>query len=353
MPELLLQDTSPYGTRRASLLRGEGDLYLYLEDLTSPARATSSAVWVANYQPAPTDRTVVAPPGTPPRMGAGGTQFPEGCPDLGRAMELVWFEEGDAVAVVDAEGVLAAIPGWAGRSEFYGYSRYARGRTGLAWELNRDAATAFGSKVDQSRAHWAWRRGPGWTEIRTQGLTHLEGRLGPQEAAWPLTAAPFPEIIATRHRMGDLPVWVTATTGLSGQRMAGVEQYVDDPDRHSRIELAIARSAPDTAGAEVLNSLAAIPFGRCTWLGEGHTIGGTVGSYPAFGADKAAVLLTATPPSTGRFPFPDLAGRTHHGDPITYLWVQVIDEETFRLARARDATAALEHLQVSGADWVQ
>ena len=33
MPELLLQEINPYRTRRASLLRGNGDLYLYLEDL--------------------------------------------------------------------------------------------------------------------------------------------------------------------------------------------------------------------------------------------------------------------------------------------------------------------------------
>jgi len=31
----------------------------------------------------------------------------------------------------------------------------------------------------------------------------------------------------------------------------------------------------------------------------------------------------------------------------------VIDEETFRLARGRDARAALAHLQVTGATWVQ
>ena len=40
----------------------------------------------------------------------------------------------------------AAIPGWAGRSDFYGYSRYARGRTGLAWELTRDANQALETK---------------------------------------------------------------------------------------------------------------------------------------------------------------------------------------------------------------
>jgi hypothetical protein len=286
-------------------------------------------------------------------MGAAGTRHPEGCPDLGRTLRLVWFEEGDAVAVIDAEGVLAAIPGWAGRGEFYGYSRYARGHSGLAWELTRDAAAALEAKVRESQDFWSWRLNGAWPEIRSTGLGHLETRVGPQEAAWPLGSAPFPELIASRHRLGDLPVWVTATTGLSGQRMAGVEQFVDVPEEAARVELAIARTVPDQAGAELLASLATIPFGRCTWLGEGHTIGGAAGRYPAFGADKAAVLLTARPPQGDQFAMPDLRGMSRRGDPVTYLWVLLIDEETFRLARARDAGAALAHVARRGGSWLQ
>ena len=257
------------------------------------------------------------------------------------------------MAVVDAEGVLAAIPGWAGRSDFYGYSRYARGRTGLAWELTRDAAQALEAKVRESRDFWRWRVTDGWAEVRSTGLAHLEANVGPQEAAWPLGTARYPELIATRHRMGDQPIWVTATTGLSAQRMAGVEQYVDRPETAARIELAIARTSPDQAGAELLSSLATIPFGRCTWLGEGHTIGGAAGNYPAFGPDKAAVLLTASPPAGHQHPMPNLRGLVRRGEPVTYLWVMVIDEDTFRLARGRDARAALAHLAADGATWVQ
>ena len=348
-----MQQISPYATRRASLLRGDGDLYLYVEDLVGPSVATSSAVWVANYLPAPTDRNEVSAPGAPPRMGAGGTRHPEGCPALGDRVELVWFEEGDAVAIVDGEGVLAAIPGWAGRSEFYGYSRYARGRSPLAWELTRDALQVLDAKVVESREFWKWRGNGAWNEIRSTGLLHLESNLSPQDAAWPLGDAAFPELIATRHRVGEDPVWVTVTTGLSGQRMAGVEQYVDEPDSAARIELAIARTTPDQSGAELLSSLASIPFGRCTWLGEGHTIGGSPGGYPTFGPDKAAILLTSNPPSGSRFPTPDLRGLTRRGDPVTYLWVMVIDEATFRMARGRDANTALDHLAATGASWIQ
>jgi hypothetical protein len=348
-----MSEISPYRTRRVQLLRGDGDVYLYLEDLVGSEPETVSVVWVANHLPAPTGPTEATPAGTPPRMGAGGTRHPEGCPDLGRSLELVWFEEGDSVALVDGEGVLAVIPGWAGRDDFYGYARYARGRSPLAWELTNDARVVLEQKVTESREFWTWRRGPAWPEIRESGQAHLEEKIGPQEAVSPIGETTFPEMIATRHHLSGQNVWVTATTGLSAQRMAGVEQYLDVPDGATRIEIAIARAVPDQAGADLLAALATIPFGRCTWLGEGHTIGGVPGSYPAFGPEKAALLLTANPPSAPLQPVPDLSGLVRRGDPVTYLWCLLIDEETFRLARGRDARAALAHLQSNGATWVQ
>lgn len=353
MPDLLISETSPYGTRRASLVRGRGDTYLYMEDLVGPQMETVSAVWVANHQPAPTDTGELAPEGAPPRMGAGGTRHPEGCPGVGDHPSLVWFEEGDAVAVVDAEGVLAVIPGWGGRDEFYGYSRYARGRSHLAWELTNEARGVLEQKVAESREYWEWRNSSAWAEIRTAGTNHLERRIGPQDSAWPIGDGSFPELIATRHRIEGERVWVTATTGLSAQRMPGVEQYVDVPDGSTRVELAIARAEPDQAGAELIGALATIPFSRCTWLGEGHTIGGVPGAYPAFGPDKAALLLTASPPPTPGRRVPDLSGLVRRGDPVTYLWVLLIDEETFRIARGRDARTALQHLTAQGVSWVQ
>lgn len=352
MPEVLMQQTSPYGTRRASVLRGDGDIYLYLEDMVGAAPRTKSAVWVANHEAAPTDSLVTAPPGTPARMAVGGTSHPGGCPPLAADVALVWFEEGDGVAMIDGGGVIAAVPGWAGRDGFYGYSRYAVGQSPLAWELGGEALRALEQKVTESRDFWVWRLGRAWPEIRATGLAHLEDRIGPQEAVWPVGNEAFPEIIATRHHLSDQDVWITATTGLSAQRMAGVDEFLDDADEAARIELVIARSAPDPAGPELLAALATVPFGRCTWLGEGHTIGGTVGAYPAFGADKAAILLTEHPPVGDGPELPDLSGLSRRSTPVHYLWVMVIDEATFNVARGRDARAALDHLASTGATWI-
>ncbi len=359
MPELLMRQSSPYGTRRASVLVGEGDLYLYLEDLAAgPSPETASVVWVANHAPAPKEPGITAAPGAPPRMGASGTRHPEGCPPLDPSAHLVWFEEGDAVALVDKQGPVAVIPSWGGRDGFYGYARHAQGRCDLAWEMDDEAQEAFDRKVVESKGHWAWRALPAWPEIKARGLRHLEARLGPEETSWPIGETRFPEMIASRHRLrsdrsGDRDVWVTATTGLSAQRMPGVELYLDEPDAASRIELVIARPAADQAAADLLGALASIPFGRCTWLGEGHTIGGTRGSYADFGADKASVLLTAFPPTLDGTPAPDLSGLTQRNDPVTYLWVLLVDEEVFETARSRDAHTALAQYSSQGGSWLQ
>lgn len=352
MPDVLLEEMSPYGTRRASLLRGHGDVYLYLEDMTGIHPHTTSAVWVSNHRPAPADGDLGPDDGSPPRMAASGTAYPEGSPPLDPRARLVWFEEGDAVALVDRTGPLAAIPGWAGRDGFYGYSRHARGRNPLAWEMSPETREALQAEVDDSIGYWAWRDRGGDQEVRKAGLTHLETRIGLREDTWSIGSGGLLGLVASRHRLGDRDLWITATTGLSAQRMAGVEQFVAEGGAWARVELAVAHPTADRTGVDLLSELAVIPFERCTWFGEGHTIGGGPGVH-GFGSDRFAVLLTADPPRHPDHPTPDLSGLSVRSDPVTYLWVMVIDEPTFLLARDRDARAALSHLTANGGTWVQ
>jgi hypothetical protein len=274
VPELLMRSTSPYGSRRAVLLRGSGDIYLYLEDVTGEAAETSSAVWVANqavapvHPPDPTDTTVRNDDGGPPRMAATGTRHPEGCPPL-QDVEFVWFEEGDGVALVDGEGIVAVVPGWGGRDDFYGYSRYAQGHTPIAWELSAEALDLLTSKVEESRDFWAWRTDQAWGHIRSTGIAHLEQAIGPQEVAWPLGESSFPELIASRHRYGDpghevLGLGVVADEGRGGllglvlepgvlvdldADALGVEQL---GHRLVVLEVRAGRVAPRVAAAAVL-----------------------------------------------------------------------------------------------------
>lgn len=139
----MIEGVNPYGTRRAALLVGGDNMYLYLSNLTRTGKGTDggaptiAAVWVANLGLAPDDLqpATTGEDGEPPVMGREGTAFPRGCPPPEGPLELVWFEEGDGVAVLDNDGLLAVIPGWGGKDDFSGYARYCRDQTPVAWPL--------------------------------------------------------------------------------------------------------------------------------------------------------------------------------------------------------------------------
>ncbi len=68
-------------------------------------------------------------------------------------MSIVWFEEGDAAALLEGDTLLCVIPGWSGYQGFHGYSRYAIGTGPCAWELAQ-AEEVLGKRVAKSRAFW-------------------------------------------------------------------------------------------------------------------------------------------------------------------------------------------------------
>lgn len=48
------------------------------------------------------------------------------------ALEIMWFEEGDAAALLQGDMLLCVIPAWSGQNGFHGYSRYAKETSELA-----------------------------------------------------------------------------------------------------------------------------------------------------------------------------------------------------------------------------
>jgi len=360
MPDVLVEADNPYRTRRASLLAEDGDLYLYLSALPRTGREadaadapTVSAVWVANLGPAPDELQPGGEHdlGRPPIMGRDGTAFPLGCPPPTGTLELVWFEEGDGVALLDADGILAVIPGWGGKARFSGYARYCCAQTPLAWPLGPEALATFDERVASSRDYWAWRLAEGWGDIESSGLAHLEARLGPQEAMWRVDGGGFPEMSASRHRLRGEAVWVTSTTGLSAQRMPQVDQFATDPA--ARVELAVACRTPDDRARDAIVGPASIPFSRMTWLGEGHVIDGQAETNTSLGSDVAGVLLSAHAPPDAGLAIPDLSGLRRRGESVTWLWVLALDGPTLALAKAKGSRAALDALASAGRSWVQ
>lgn len=115
-PVTLLQSVSPYGSRRVTVEYDGLTTAAYLRDDAGAVSAT----WIANHRPAPAATDQVAlDAGHAPLMPAARTKRPAGRPPPEpAALEALWFEEGDGVAILEAGRPAAVLAGWsdAGRA---------------------------------------------------------------------------------------------------------------------------------------------------------------------------------------------------------------------------------------------
>src|SRR5260370_16392480 len=134
-PVTLLESFSPYGSRKVTVEYDGLTTAAYLHDDTSAISAT----WIANHRPAPqaTDQARLDA-GRAPLMPAGRTRHPAGrAPLQAGALDALWFEEGDGVAIFEHGRPLAVIAGWSDMDRgMPGYSSDVIGQTPFGWSLD-------------------------------------------------------------------------------------------------------------------------------------------------------------------------------------------------------------------------
>lgn len=293
-------------------------------------------------------------------MPRRGTRHPQGLPPLDpRRLSLVWFEEGDAVALLEDGRPLAIIPGWGGMNGFFGYSIHAVGEERPAWDLH-PALEGLWPRVEESIRYWEWRaREDSWPQIREAGLKHLEGILGPHRQYWAADGGAFPPRAVVRFEHESFPgASLLCTLGMGAQRMPQVELYVEDPAPYRRIELALATYGDPGRAAGILSGAMRFPWQHATWLGVGH-----MSSYgpPSAVPGESAILLLGEPPRqtierAGRVhqvPAPNLGGlRDRSGDPVRYLWAVPITGEERDLAEREGSEKLLRLLEQRQRGWI-
>ena len=271
-PITLLESFSPYGSRKVTVEYDGLTTAAYLHDDSSAISAT----WIANHRPAPpsTDQARLDA-GRAPLMPAARTKHPAGRPPLqAGALEALWFEEGDGVAILENGQPLAVIAGWSDMDRgMPGYSSDVIGQTPFGWSLD-DAMEGLAPRLERSRAYWHWRQsGSGWGQFQQALLGHLQPRLGPGGHYWDASAGHQPLTGVTERPSGPhRPYTILSTVGMSCQRMPVVEQVLDDPSGYARIELAIATTLPSAQAARVFLWLATYPWRAVTWFGPGHSV---------------------------------------------------------------------------------
>jgi hypothetical protein len=351
-PRTLLESVNPYESRRLTVEYDGVTTAAYLHDDTSAIAAT----WIANHQQAPpsTDLSRINA-GQAPVMPAAHTKLPEGRPPVDpAALEPLWFEEGDGVAVLENGKLLAVIPGWSDASRgMPGYSRDIVGQTPFGWSLD-DAMEGLGPRVDRARAYWQWRRDERSWGVFQQGLLgHLLSRLGPGAHYWDASMGKQPMAgVSERPPTASRPYTVLSTAGMSCQRMPMVEQVVEEPASYARVELAMATTMPSAQAARVFLWLAPYPWRAVTWFGAGHSVRWyhEPATFP-LGGGEAVLLLDEPGALPGAAP-PDLSGFAFGGDPVRWLWVVPITEQERLVAKDRGSASLVTRLAAQGRSWI-
>jgi hypothetical protein len=354
-PVTLLESSSPYGSRKVTVEYDGLTTAAYLHDDTSAISAT----WIANHRPAPpsTDQARLDA-GRAPLMPAARTKHPGGRPPLqAGALEALWFEEGDGVAILEHGRPLAVIAGWSDMDRgMPGYSSDVIGQTPFGWSLD-DAMAGLAPRLERSRAYWRWRQSAsGWGQFQQALLGHLQPRLGPGGHYWDASAGHQPITGVTERPSGPhRPYTILSTVGMSCQRMPVVEQVLDDPSGYARIELAIATTLPSAQAARVFLWLATYPWHAVTWFGPGHSVRWyhEPSTFPlGEGESYGSVLLLDSPGSLLGPEPPDLSGFTFGGDPVRWLWIVPISERDRQLAKERGSAILVSRLAAEQRSWI-
>jgi hypothetical protein len=350
---VLLDDLSPYGSRRVIVEYNGTTTSAYLHDKSGALAAT----WIANHQQAPETVDVARMrAGEAPEMPASHTKHPAGRRPLeASALTAVWLEEGDGVAILENGEPLAVIPGWSDlRKGMPGYSRDIIGQTPFGWSLD-DAMEGLGQRISQSAQFWRWRASAGsWALFQQALLGHLLTRLGPGGGYWDVSGGKTPTVgVSERPAVSARPFTVLTTVGMSGQRMPVVEQTGEGADGRARIELALATTMPSAAAARVFLWLGQFPWREVTWLGSGHSIPWyhEPSTFPLGGGNEAVLLLD----DPSRLPGPEvpkLEGFRSSNEPVRWLWIVPINERERQLARERSSASLVTQLAAQRRSWV-
>lgn len=355
--QLIAGSRSPNGNLEAIVDQDDRAAHLYLREVggeegePSPSRMRSC--WIRNLKPGSDSQNEVVADmrrGLSPLMPRASCAHPQGAPPLTEARtRIVWLEEGDAVAVLEDDAILAIMPSWSGRGGFWGYARDCTSETPLAWPLL--PGNALIARVRAAEECWrSWDEGDPWTPVQEGGMAAITAAFGGHEKYYAIDGGEWPPRAMLRCAHGNAVV--LATCGMQLRPQPGVELQVQDPRPARRVELgfAIERWLFEQMPREVmvwLSGLSAYPWRSLTWLGHHHTMPCDAIPRGASGQAFEAVLFQRDPPGAPTVAFP-----SYRQDPVTVLWLTPITTAERALAEAQGSAELARRLAAAGHGWI-
>lgn len=275
-PEVIFEDWSPVCNINAFVEKSDACYYFYLWVNPQSDSAVVKSCWIGNIGNSPEELDIEAMgEGIAPRMPKQYVLHDEEGLDLDPdRFEIVWFEEGNAAALLYDDEIISVIPGWSGYNGFNGYARYAKGITPLAWGL-LDAYDTISKRVEESKAFWSEFEEDFWTKAQSMHLAALESFFGKYEKYYAIDGGKFPPKALVRGSKKGVVYGITA--GVSLIPMPNVDTvYGDEFKEYRRIELGFAvteeKESLCNSVFSFMSGLAAFPWREDTFLAHGHTV---------------------------------------------------------------------------------
>ncbi len=351
-PEIICGSPSPNGTMEAFVEQDSQVAWFYLIDRTDDARSQVNSCWVRNLSKAPAgiDRRRLQR-GDAPLLPVSHCRHACGAPPLAeKDLEIVWFEEGNAAALLCQDEVLAIIPEWSGREGFSGYARDCTEESELAWPLSK--GNALLRRVPVARRFWqAWDSHPSpWERLEKKLLCAYERQWGRRVNYYQLARDGWPpsSIVRVSHEGGS----VLATLGTSLRPQPQTQADTPEIRRFRRIEIAIAVSQDVDAAAQrallgILGGLNGYAWRYNTRLGDGHTLAAEELPLCTDGLPLSSVLLLEDPLGRPALDLPQV-----FDEPVRLLWLVPITAAERNLAVREGSEVLRSRLQQAGVGWI-
>lgn len=350
-PEVLLFETSPYGTLDAIVQQDGKTVYFYLHESTQvkPNTFGTRACWVRNLDIGPyVLNEDEMRKGISPMLPRTHTLQRESMPiPDAQNLRIVWLEEGNGAALIEKnageknageknEKILSVIPPWSGLEGFHGYAAECAMESPICWPMPDNPRLA--ERIERASDFWRqFGKSPDpFSILQPQILRAYDARFLPEGQSvdaepdkqyFSIDGGKFPPRGMVSYQFADEVI--IATVGVSLCPQPAVELFTEDPRNHRRIELAIHLSgdfgpANDSARIDQIrkqiSGLAGYPWHYFTWLGNGHTCG-LVDIEPGC---QSALLVHDSAVSRAMRPLRGSAAVSlpeFRGDPINLLWL--------------------------------
>ena len=338
-----MQDQSPGGVYYAVVEADDRVVYLHLAGLEGTQLPTRS-LWVRNLQPAPMHfEPGWESAGHGPLLPFEFCRTPVGLPSLDNAdLNLLWFPEGDAVALRDGDELLAVIPPWVGLEDCPGYARDCTAQSPVAWPLGSVSNNPIRNHVTGAFEFWqSWETGDPWPDYQQALLAAYDAGLGKHSQYYSADGGHWPPRFITKHESDQGTVLCTG--GMSIRPQPRVVTFYEDPSQVRRVELAVAL-APELQDdlGELLSGLAALtrfPWATWSWLASGHTLVARGIPMGPSGTSFDCYVVHAAPPGAPQIELP-----RYDNEPVTLLWLIPITSVERERAQNMSTEVLLERL---------